>query len=160
MEQVYRKRGRIVIGIALLQLFAALGVMIAGLFFEWFTGFQGNLVMGAGLAIYWILADIVEPRVAHRFDNITEVQKNAYTKYIFWDFLGYAGIAFFLFGMGSTQNNSLIGAIVYAVSMKPKRENQDIFLGRIVPEEEIEEAEEVAEEAQEPEALEMKEDEE
>ena len=53
----------------------------------------------------------------------------------------------------------LSGAIVYAVSMKPKRENQDIFLGRVVPEEEedSEETEEAAEEMEEASAIEEKE---
>lgn len=139
MNKVYRKRGHIVVGIALLQLIAALGVMIAGILNEWLTNFQSNLIMGGALLIYWILSDLVEPKVAHRFDEITKVQKEAYPKYIFWDFVGYAGIAYFLLEMGSTQSNSLIGAVAYALSMKPKRDNQDLFLGRTVPEEEMEE---------------------
>ena len=141
MKETYRKRGRIVVGIALLQLIAALALMIAGILNEWLTSFQSNMIMGIGLLIYWVLSDIVEPRVAHRFDDITEAQRKAYPKYILWDFIGYAGIAYFLLGMGSTQSNSMIGAIAYAVSMKPKRGNQDIFWGRVIPEEEMEEDE-------------------
>lgn len=139
MKDVYRKRSHIVVAIALIQLIAALGLMIAGILNEWLTSFQSNLIMGGALLIYWILSDLVEPKVAHRFDEITKAQKEAYPKYIFWDFVGYAGIAYFLLGMGSTQSNSLIGAVAYALSMKPKRDNQDLFLGRTVPEEESEE---------------------
>ena len=136
MEKEYRKRGRIVVAIALLQLIGAVALMAFGAIKGFLTGTQGNFLIAGSLVLYWVLNDIVEPKVAHRFDNITQAQKDAYPKYILWDLVGYAGIAYFLLGMGSSQNGSLIGAIIYAVSMKPKRESQDIFWGRTVPEEE------------------------
>lgn len=156
MNEIYRKRGHIVVGIALFQLIAALALMTVGILNEWLSSMQSNLIMGGALFIYWILSDVVEPKAAHRFDDITEAQKAAYPKYIFWDFVGYAGIAYFLLGMGSAQSNSLVGAIAYVISMKPKRENQDLFLGRVVPEEEqIEEEQIKAEEQTEAEEKEM-----
>lgn len=158
MEKTYKTRGRIVMALSLLQLLAALALMILGIMNDSITDMQSNIIMGVALFLYWLLMDIVEPKVTHRFDDITPAQKAAYPKYILWDFAGYAGIAYFLLGMGTSQNNSLIGAIIYAVSMKPKRENQDIFLGRVVPEEEedSDESEEVVETEETP-AIEEKE---
>lgn len=141
MEKKYKKQGTIVTVIALVQLVGALAIMIAGVMNKSITNLQSNILMGAALLLYWILMDLVEPRVAHRFDDITEAQKQAYPKYVLFDLLGFAGIAYFLMGMGSNQNGSIIGAVIYAVSLKPKQENQKIFMGKIVPEEDTAEEE-------------------
>lgn len=139
MEKKYKKQGTIVTVIALVQLVGALAIMIAGVMNKCITNLQSNILMGTALLLYWILMDVVEPRVAHRFDGITEAQKKAYPKYVLFDLLGFAGIAYFLLGMGSNQNGSIIGAVIYAVSLKPKQDNQKIFMGQVVPEEEPEE---------------------
>lgn len=142
MEENYKKKGHIVAGIALLQMIAALAILVFGTINKSITVVQSNVLMCGTLVIYWILMDVVEPRVAHRLDDIASFQKSAYLKYIFFDLLGYAGIAYFLLGMGSSQNNSLYGALVYAIAMKFKRDNQDIFLGKTVPGQETEETDE------------------
>lgn len=157
MEKKYKKQGTIVTVIALVQLVGALAIMIAGVMNKCITNLQSNILMGTALLLYWILMDVVEPRVAHRFDGITEAQKKAYPKYVLFDLLGFAGIAYFLLGMGYNQNGSIIGAVIYAVSLKPKQENQKIFMGQVVPQEEAEEEEIPDAEEEEPELIEEKE---
>lgn len=133
------------------ELVVALAIVAYGLLKGQMSGFTSNVIMGGALGLYWVLADIAEPFVVHRFDGITQAQKEAYVKYIVLDLIGYAGIACFLFGVGgssSGSNSGLLGAVVYVVVMKPKRQNQQIFYGHIDPEAESEEEEdETAEDA-------------
>ncbi|MGN0355336.1 MAG: hypothetical protein ACI4EI_09725 [Muricoprocola sp.] len=146
----YKKIRTIIPIVGILILAGALVIMSLGLIKGFLTGTQGNIVMGVALVLFWVLTDIIEPVVTHRFDHITNEQKMAYYKFILFDLAGYAGIAYFLFGVG--QNSSgIFGAVVYAVVMKPKRDARDIFYGIKKPEED---SEEVSEEAEEPEELE------
>lgn len=62
-----------------------------------------------------------------RFKDITQEQKTAYIKFLVLDFAGLAGIAYFLYSMGNAGGNGLVGAIIYVITMKPKRDSQDIF---------------------------------
>lgn len=141
MSETDKKKSRIIIIVALAQLVAALAIMIYGVLNHSLTNFQSNILMGGSLLIYWILADIAEPFLCHRFDGISQTQKESYVKYLLFDFAGYAGIAYFLLGMGSSQSGSILGAVVYAISIKPKQENQKIFYGEIQPEEAAEDEE-------------------
>lgn len=128
------------------ELIAALGIVAYGLLNGRMSGTTSNIVMGGALGLYWLLADIVEPFAVHRFDGITQAQKEAYVKYIILDLIGYAGIACFLFGVGGSGGNTgMLGAVVYVVVMKPKRQNQQIFYGIIDPEAEAQEKEEDSE---------------
>ena len=139
--------GWLVTALSIGELIVALGIVAYGLLKGHMSGMTSNAIMGGALALYWVLADIVEPFVMYRFDGITQAQKEAYIKYIVLEFIGYVGIACFLFGVGlgsSGSNNGILG--VYVVVMKPKRHNQQIFYGHIKPEEEKPEEEEPAEE--------------
>lgn len=149
--------GWLVTALSIGELIVALGIVAYGLLKGHMSGMTSNAIMGGALALYWVLADIVEPFVMYRFDGITQAQKEAYIKYIVLEFIGYVGIACFLFGVGlgsSGSNNGILGAVVYVVVMKPKRQNQQIFYGHIKPEEEEPEEEEPAEEGEEKEEAE------
>lgn len=136
-EKNYRKRGTILTIFSIGELVAALAVMSYCLLKGLLTSFQCNLLMGAALALYWVLMDVAEPIVLHRFENITQTQKEAYVKYIVFDAIGFAGIAYFLFGVGGGGSNSgILGAAIYVVAMRPKRESQKVFYGTVRPEEE------------------------
>ena len=127
------------------ELAAALAIGAYGLLKGHMSGLTCNVIMGAALGIYWLLADVAEPFAVHRFDGITQAQKEAYVKYILLDLVGFAGIAYFLFGVGGSTSGSsggILGAVVYVVVMKPKRTNQQIFYGYIDPEAEQTEEEE------------------
>lgn len=135
-----KKIGWVITILSIGELIAALGIVAYGLLNGRMSGTTSNIIMGGALGLYWVLADIVEPLAVHRFDGITQVQKEAYVKYIVLDLIGYAGIACFLFGVGGSGGNTgMLGAVVYVVVMKPKRQNQQIFYGIIDPEAEAQE---------------------
>lgn len=143
MSKEDKRKSRIITIIALAQMVAALVILVVGVLHKNMTNLQSNILMGGTLLIYWILMDIAEPILTHRLEGISQAQKDAYPKYVLFDFIGYAGIAYFLLGMGSSQSSSIIGAVIYAVSIKPKQENQKIFMGQETPQEDAEEAEPV-----------------
>lgn len=127
------------------ELAIALAIVAYGLLKGHMSGMTSNVIMGVALGIYWLLADVAEPFAVHRFDGISQAQKEAYVKYIVLDLIGFAGIAYFLFGVGGSTSGSsggLLGAVIYVVVMKPKRQNQQIFYGYIDPEAEAEDEEE------------------
>lgn len=134
--------------IAIGELVAALGIVAYGLLKHHMDSRTSNIIMGGALALFWIISDVIEPFAVHRFDGITQAQKEAYVKYILLDLVGFAGIAYFLFGTGSSSSGSggLLGAVVYVVVMKPKKHNQQIFYGYIDPEAEAQEEDEDASE--------------
>ncbi len=138
MEEKRKKRTAVITAVALAQLAAAVAFGIYGSFKHVLTSRQGDILIGASLFLFWVLMDVAEPILLHRFDGITARQKSAYLKFAAFDFAGLAGLGYFLFTMGSVSGNGILGAVVYAVSIKLKRENQDIFYG-IAPEENSEE---------------------
>lgn len=131
----YKKIRTIIPIVGILILAGALIVMSLGLIKGFLTSMQGNIIMGAALVLFWVLTDIIEPVLTHRFDNITNEQRTGYYKFLLFDLAGYAGIAYFLFGVGQS-SSGILGAAIYVVSMKPKREARDIFYGIQKPEEE------------------------
>lgn len=160
-REINRKLSWVFTILSIGELAVALAVVAYGLLKGGMSGMTSNVIMGAALFLYWLLSDVAEPFAVHRMDGITQAQREAYIKYILLDLVGFAGIACFLFGVGgSTGNNSgIIGAVVYVVVMKPKRQNQQIFYGQIDPETETEEdeaeesSEKISEEMQEQAAL-------
>lgn len=144
MSKEDKTKSRIITIIALGQMIVALVILVVGVLHKNLTNLQSNLLMGGTLLLYWILMDIAEPVLTHKLESATQVQKSAYPKYVIFDFIGYAGIAYFLLGMGSNQSSSIIGAVIYAVSIKPKQENQKIFMGLESPKENTEESEPVS----------------
>ncbi|MDO4633713.1 MAG: hypothetical protein Q4B01_07645 [Eubacteriales bacterium] len=151
MEKDYTTVRRILAVVALGQMVAALGLMAYGLTKLGLNTTQSSIIMACSLTLYWVLMDILEPRITHRFDGIVPEQKTAYYKFIGLDLIGYIGILVFLFSMGGNQSTGLIGAVVFAVVMKPKRTNQNIFYGiEPIPGTEEEEEPEETEEAEEP----------
>ena len=141
MEEKGNRAKKIITVIALGQLTLAVVLGIYGVYAHTLTSRQGDIAIGASLFIFWVLMDVIEPVVVHRFENITQIQKSAYLKFVMFDFAGLAGIAYFLFSMGGAGSNGILGAVVYAVSIKLKRENQDIFYGLKNPEDDDEEEE-------------------
>ena len=130
------------------ELTVALAIVAYGLLIGHMSSLTSNVIMGAALGLYWLLADVAEPFAVHRFDGINKARKEAYVKYILLDLAGFAGIAYFLFSAGggaSGSSGGILGAVIYVVVMKPKRQNQQIFYGYIDPEAETDEEEPEAE---------------
>ena len=126
MEKDKKKRPWVTY-LALAQLAIAVAIMTYGTFSKKLTGRQSDILITASLLIFWILTDIVEPVVMKRFAGITQEQKTAYMKFIALDFAGLAGIAYFLYSMGNAGGNGIVGAMIYVITMKPKRDSQDVF---------------------------------
>lgn len=141
-----KKKGTLVMVIALAQLALAVAVMVIGALNKSMSNLQSNILMAGSLFVYWLLMDVVDAVVRHKLDHVTPEQKSAYYKYALFDFAGLAGIAVFLFGLGSGNSNSIIGAVIYAFTMKPKKDSLDVFSGKVKPEEPEEEPEEETEE--------------
>lgn len=126
MEKNSKKRPWVTY-LALAQLALAVAVMTYGTFSKKLTGRQSDILITVSLLIFWILTDILEPVVMKRFSGIGQEQKTAYVKFIVLDFAGLAGIAYFLYSMGNAGGNGIVGAMIYVITMKPKRDSQDIF---------------------------------
>ena len=135
-KEINRKLSWIFTILSIGELAGALAIVAYGLLKGHMSGTTSNVIMGAALFLYWLLSDVAEPFAVHRFDGITQARKEAYVKYILLDLVGFAGIACFLFGVGgssSGSNSGILGAVIYVVVMKPKRQNQQIFYGHIDP---------------------------
>lgn len=91
-----------------------------------------RIILAIWLLIYIVLMDIIEPKLLKEFENITEEQKSGYIKYLLSDIAGTAGLAFFIFSLGETNNQTgLFGAVVYIIALRFKRENRKIFYGEV-----------------------------
>lgn len=143
-------KSRLINIIALLEIIIAVTVMSLGLIMGFLTDSQSNIVAGVGMVLFWALSDIVEPLVCKRFQDATLYQKEAYVKYLFLDAVGYAGILYFLMGIGKSKtnpaSNGIMGALVYIISIKGKRDNRDRFYGVLTEVEEEEEPENMIDE--------------
>lgn len=131
-----KQKKNLIMGIALAQLVAAVAIMIFGVLNKQMSTLQSNILMGGALFLYWFLMDVVDACARHQLDGISQERKSAYFRFAFLDFAGLAGIAIFLFSIGGGNSYGLFGAILYAFTMKPKRESQEIFYGKKKPEEE------------------------
>lgn len=81
------------------------------------------VIVMAFVAYYWIMSDIVALKIKHGFEGRTELQKKSYKTMAFFDLVGCIGLGLFLTsGLGPDpgqggNNRSIIGAVLYLVSM-------------------------------------------
>lgn len=103
-----------------------LGVFLV---FCFISGQIQSLVFPVGasifLAVYWVIADILPVFWAKIFEEKNEMQKQAYYMYALIDFIGLAGLVYFVADLEST-----MGAIIYAASIFLKRNFKDKFEGK------------------------------
>lgn len=153
MQKEERRKIRKKITIASIVLLLA---MVAFLIFVGFSKQVPQIVFYGAIAIflviYWVLLDVVEPRLLHELDGISEDRKRAYYKYAGTDLVGYAGIAFFIFNIGNAGSVGLVGAVIYVLSISLKKKFRDEFSG-VNLQNEVE-AQENAEEAENPQEIE------
>ena len=153
MQKEERRKIRKKITIASIVLLLA---MVAFLIFVGFSKQVPQIVFYGAIAIflviYWVLLDVVEPRLLHELDGISEDRKRAYYKYAGTDLVGYAGIAFFIFNIGNAGSVGLVGAVIYVLSISLKKKFRDEFSG-VNLQNEVE-AQENTEEAENPQEIE------
>lgn len=130
MQKEERRKIRKKITIASIVLLLA---MVAFLLYVGFSKQVPQIVFYGAIAIflviYWVLLDVVEPRLLHELDGISEDRKRAYYKYAGTDLVGYAGIAFFIFNIGNAGSVGLVGAVIYVLSISLKKKFRDEFSG-------------------------------
>ena len=96
------------------------------------TAFQ--VIMGVWLVCYVLLLDVLEPYLLKEFEDLTPERKTGYIKYLGTDIIGIGGLVLFVFMLGNPDGNStvgLVGAIVYAFSMRPRQTFRKEFLGLV-----------------------------
>ena len=130
MEKDERRKIRKIITIASIVLLLA---MVAFLIYVGFSKQVPQIVFYGAIAvflvIYWVLLDVIEPRLLHDLDGISEDRKKAYYKYAGTDLVGYAGIAFFIFNIGNAGSVGLVGAVIYVLSISLKKKFRDEYTG-------------------------------
>ena len=88
-----------------------------------------NPIFPAGLSLlmllYWAAANLLPVFRAKIFDGKSEAQKQAYWIYALIDFVGLAGLVYFVVDLDST-----IGAVVYAASIFLKKRYREKFDGK------------------------------
>lgn len=88
-----------------------------------------NGVIIAFLVVFWIMMDIVEPRLLRQLDGISQERKIAYYKYLGLGLVEYGGLAYFVLTLGSDGNSGLLGAVIYAVGLRTKRKFREEYMG-------------------------------
>lgn len=99
-----------------------------------------NIVVGAFLVLYWLLLDVAEPKLTGELEGLDEIRMRAFYRSVLLGFAGYAGLLYFLVGIGSN-STGLIGVIVYALTIGAKRKAKEEYLG-ITEKQQAENAEE------------------
>ena len=94
------------------------GTMHQGVFMGVLIGF---------LVLYWVLLDVVEPKLLHELDNLTPEKRLAYIKYAGLDALGFAGLAVFVFNIGENSSMGMVGAVAYVLTINLKKKAKDEF---------------------------------
>lgn len=143
-ESKRKKIKRFTTGVSLLLLLGMAIFLVVSIQQEEVNQTLFYIIMIGSLFIFWLLMDVIEPRLLHELDDITFERRQAYYKYIGLDALGYAGLAYFVLSLGENGNGGLIGAVIYGLSVGGKRRFRDEFKG--INQEEAEVVEEAVEE--------------
>ena len=122
-------RRRITIG-TLVALAVIIAIMIIGLITKTLSVFAFQVIVVVFLLAYWVVTDILEPRLTRELEEATPAQKTAYWKYMGVDLLGYLGLIYFMSTMGEQGSSSMgiMGVVVYALCMSAKRRYREEFL--------------------------------
>ncbi len=148
-EQTKRKIDRNFFRLSLLPLAGAVAYMFYSAFAKKELSTDYYIVLGVGLALHWLLSDVLSVVFAKGFEGKTEEQKKAYAIYSLLNLAGFGGLGYFACSVGS--NNGIFGALVYVMTLSIKRKYLDEYKG-IVKKETVEE--ETAQDAGKAEALE------
>lgn len=113
----------LILSLVLLALMAAflLFVGVARLANTWV--FPAGL--GALLAIYWIVTDVLSVGWLNAFEGKTEDQKKSYYVYAALEAISFAGLTYFLVDM-----NGMTGAIIFLCGFMLKRKFKEEFQGK------------------------------
>lgn len=126
-EQKKKKIDRNFFRLSLLPLVGAVAYMLYSAFTRKELGMDYYVVLGVGLALHWLLSDVLSVVCARAFEGKTEEQKKAYIIYSLLNLVGFGGLGYFACSVGS--NNGIIGALVYVMTLSMKRKYLDEYKG-------------------------------
>lgn len=87
-----------------------------------------NIVVGVFLVLYWLLLDVAEPKLTGDLEGLDGTRMRAFYRSVLLGFAGYAGLLYFLMGIGSS-STGLLGVIVYVLTISAKRRAKEEYLG-------------------------------
>ena len=143
-EQKKREIDRRIFRISLLPLVAAVIYIFYTAFIKKSLGIDYYVVLGLGLALHWLLSDVLSIILSKGFEGKTEAQIKAYRLYALLNLVGFAGLGYFACSVGNS--NGFIGALIYVVTLSAKRKYLEEYKGVVKKEEEEEPEEENPEE--------------
>lgn len=90
------------------------------------------------ITIYTVMLDVVEPYRLGRFQGWTIGQRDAYTKMMIFDVIGVGAIIYWVIGMSTQEEASILPVVIYFCMMQMKRKYQPEFEGTAEEEDEVE----------------------
>lgn len=87
-----------------------------------------NIVVGVFLVLYWLLLDVAEPKLTGDLEGLDGTRMRAFYRSVLLGFAGYAGLLYFLVGIGNS-STGLLGVIVYVLTISAKRRAKEEYLG-------------------------------
>lgn len=82
------------------------------------------IVIGVGLAAFWVVSDVLAVKWLNAFADKTDGQKRSYYVYAGLDLIGLGGLVYFIVDM-----KGMTGALIYICCLFLKRRFQDEFQG-------------------------------
>ena len=148
-EQKRRKIDKTMFRISMLPLVVAVIYILYTAFIKKSLGIDYYVVLGLGLALHWLLADVLSIVLSKGFEGKTEAQIKAYRLYALLNLVGFAGLGYFACSVANS--NGFIGALIYVVTLSAKRKYLEEYKGIVKKKEaEEEETEEVVSEEEDP----------
>ena len=99
-EQKKREIDRRIFRISLLPLVAAVIYIFYTAFIKKSLGIDYYVVLGLGLALHWLLSDVLSIILSKGFEGKTEAQIKAYRLYALLNLVGFAGLGYFACSVG------------------------------------------------------------
>ena len=78
-----------------------------------------DIIMVCALAIFWVLMDVVRPKLTGELDGITDDEKRKHWLLALLDLGGYAGLAYFV--IAREGQTGIYGAVVFLLTTIGKR---------------------------------------
>ncbi len=106
---------------------AAVGVIILAIVQKKEPGNWFMVLICGAVFLFWLLMDIIKPKLTGEFEGKTKEQMTAYWIYCALGFVGYAGLAYF--AIAAANSTGIYGAIAFAVTTMTKRRFLEDYQG-------------------------------
>ncbi len=114
---------KILLGVSIgILVLTVAGMMYLGMVVKQ-TGILFNVVIFAGLALFWLIMDVIAPIVTHETVGMSSAQLTNLRFTALLDLAGYAGLGYFCVALNG--RSGFYGVMVYALSVMFKRRLQN-----------------------------------